>query len=617
MPEKLALPFDRFQNDQVIRDGTLVHGVIESGAPPAQLAVEPAGAPPSRPMLEPTPTVLASAAPVDELGGARAIEVAALLGDSVIAVKHCIDPRSGKVMPATWGVLAAGVACLLASALGFAASVSTAADNERRLDAWLGAGKPARAFRPVELGAGIDWLAFGGLALGLAGLTAGLARARRERIHPYYRIGTAPGVELAVENAPSTAFPLIAPSGDDFVFNYSAGIDGELIVGGAAIPLAELAVAGRSRPSAAIAGAIEVPIPPAARIRARAGQTTFVISAVPRPRRHAAPLLAGLDRRALSYFAGSLAVHLAVLALLQLLPLEAYGINLTLDGSETARTRSGTVARIEAPPEKLRDPGGGSSDGAEAASMALPSGAAGHPDAAQSDGRMRVARTQDRPQLSREQAIERARHEGILGSDALLAGIQALAAHDPFTSGFDDEHVHGRVAGGDGGAWGPFGAGRHGAFAGGGCTEEPCGTIGTGRYLTINTGARTGDSFWFPGGRGPGGSGRNPILPRIGEPTTIGPSYDKAIVRRYIRRHIDEIGYCYDKQLLARPGIQGAITVTFLISPVGNVQSASATGFDGEVARCLAAVIRNIDFPAPRDGGVQVSYPFHFRAPAP
>jgi hypothetical protein len=465
-------------------------------------------------------------------------------------------------MPATWGVLAAGIACLLASAIGFAASVSTAADNERRLDAWLGSGKPARAFRPAQLGAGVDWLAFGGLALGLAGLTLGLARARRERIDPYYRIGTAPGVELAVENAPSAAFPLIAPSGDDFVFNYSAGIEGELIVGGASTPLAQLAAAGRSRPSAVVAGAVEVPIPPAARISARAGQIAFVISAVPRPRRHATPLFAGLDRRALSYAAGSLAVHLAVLALLQLIPPEAYGINLALDGSENPGTRSGIIARIEPPPDESRDPGGGSSDGAPAASMELPSGAAGHPEATQSDGRMRVARTQDRPQLSREQAIERAQREGILGSDALLAGIQALAAHDPLSSGFNDDH------------------------------------------------------FW-PGGRGPGGTGRNPILPRIGEPTTSGPSYDKSIVRRYIRRHIDEIGYCYDKQLLARPGIQGAVTVTFLISPVGNVQSASATGFDGEVASCLAAVIRNIDFPAPRDGGVQVSYPFHFRAPAP
>src|SRR5262249_27825564 len=155
-----------------------------------------------------------------------------------------------------------------------------------------------------------DWMAFGGLALGLVGLTAGLARARREKQSPFFRIGTAPGVEQPVEHAPSPAFPLVAPSGDDFVFNFGAGIDGELIVDGRATPLAELAATGRAHPSTQTAGAIEVPIPANAKIRARAGQTTFLVSAVARPRRQATPFFANFESRALAYFAGSLAVHL-------------------------------------------------------------------------------------------------------------------------------------------------------------------------------------------------------------------------------------------------------------------------------------------------------------------
>jgi len=57
--------------------------------------------------------------------------------------------------------------------------------------------------------------------------------------------------------------------------------------------------------------------------------------------------------------------------------------------------------------------------------------------------------------------------------------------------------------------------------------------------------------------------------------------------------------------------------VTFMISAAGAVQSTSATGFDPEVASCLAGVIKAIEFPATPDGtGVQVNYPFHFHAPS-
>src|SRR5699024_5039476 len=141
-------------------------------APPAPLATSPLGA-----------------ALADDEPGARAIEIAAMLGDSVVDVKHCMDPRSGKVTPATWGFLAGGLACLLASATAFYVSVDTAAANREGLARHVAAKKPAYSFRPDTVGAGTSGLAFGGLALGLLGMTAGLARARRERQSPYYRIG--------------------------------------------------------------------------------------------------------------------------------------------------------------------------------------------------------------------------------------------------------------------------------------------------------------------------------------------------------------------------------------------------------------------------------------------
>src|SRR5882672_739951 len=291
---------------------TAVTAAGSTAAPPASGASGLAAAPPPAPAIAATVGATAEslagvalpvALPADpraqlaeaagDPGAAAAIEVAAMLGDSVVGVKHCIDPRGGKIAPATWGLVAGGAVCLLASAIAFCASVKTAADNHDRLDAWTRiAHRPAYAFRPARLGPAVDWVAFGGFGLAIVGLGLGIARMRRERVSPYYRIGTAPGVELAIEGAPAPAFPLIAPSGDDFVFQFAPGIDGELLQGGRAISLPELVAAGRARPSASTPGAFALAIPRHARIRARAGRATFQIAAVSRPRRHATPLLA-------------------------------------------------------------------------------------------------------------------------------------------------------------------------------------------------------------------------------------------------------------------------------------------------------------------------------------
>jgi len=51
--------------------------------------------------------------------------------------------------------------------------------------------KPAYSFRPIATTTGLDFVAFGGLAFGLLGMTAGLVRMRNEKKSPFYRVGTA------------------------------------------------------------------------------------------------------------------------------------------------------------------------------------------------------------------------------------------------------------------------------------------------------------------------------------------------------------------------------------------------------------------------------------------
>jgi hypothetical protein len=563
----------------------------------------------------PSPLAFQAAASdlVDERG-AKAVEVAAMLGDSVVGVKHCMDPRAGKITTATWAFAAGGLACLLASATAFYVSIDTAARNKSAFEYHTRVQhKPAFAFRPREVGAPVSGLAFGGLALGLAASVTALVRARSERKSPFYRIGTAPGVEQPVEGAPSESFPLVAPSGDDFVFNYGAGMEGELIVDGRSTSLAELAATGRARPSATAVGAVEIPIPQAAKIRARAGQTTFLVSAVAKPKQQRASMLAMLEGRPLKYAAGSLVAHLGIVLLLSQVGEDAAGVAITMESRETLGTLAKLNAVEDAPkpdPEEGND-GETKGDKTEEVAMAMPDeeGRSGDPKHPSDQSQIRVKDNKTEPQITREQAVEAARQAGIMGSTRLRDSISSLSGVEGITSGFDGESVFGAFDGVEGAGRGTFGTGRSGDGIGGGCFNPPCGIIIGGRYGTIPTGKLAGDGYRT--GRPPGLRDHIAASPILTGPKEVsGGTLDKSIIKRYIKRNEQAIGYCYEKELLARPGLAGTVSIQFLISTSGGGQ-----GFDDNVTSCVANVIKNIAFPAPKDGlSVTVNYPFTFRA---
>jgi hypothetical protein len=98
---------------------------------------------------------------------------------------------------------------------------------------------------------------------------------------------------------------------------------------------------------------------------------------------------------------------------------------------------------------------------------------------------------------------------------------------------------------------------------------------------------------------------------KLGQPAVKG-DLDQAIVRRCIKRRTQSLVYCYEKELLARPGLAGTITAQFEIDAEGNVAKSSATGFDSDLSSCVAAVIRAGKFPKHRSGAVEVSYPLTF-----
>ncbi len=136
------------------------------------------------------------------------------------------------------------------------------------------------------------------------------------------------------------------------------------------------------------------------------------------------------------------------------------------------------------------------------------------------------------------------------------------------------------------------------------------GALGTGRYGTIGHGSGSGSGYGS-------GSGR-PVPPQVrpGNAATYG-SLDKNLIRRYIRRSLAQVRFCYEKRLIDHPDLTGTVKVDFRIGPNGSVISSVARGMDKTVSDCVARVIRGLRFPAPKGGGVvDVHYPFTFK-PAP
>jgi hypothetical protein len=113
-----------------------------------------------------------------------------------------------------------------------------------------------------------------------------------------------------------------------------------------------------------------------------------------------------------------------------------------------------------------------------------------------------------------------------------------------------------------------------------------------------------------------GGSmyGHNAKVPqvRIGQPNTVG-DLDKAIIRRYIKRNIQKITYCYEKELTAKKDLEGTVVAEFVIDSNGHVVQAKGSGMNDRAADCIADVIHRIEFPKPKGGIVKVTYPFTFR----
>ena len=91
---------------------------------------------------------------------------------------------------------------------------------------------------------------------------------------------------------------------------------------------------------------------------------------------------------------------------------------------------------------------------------------------------------------------------------------------------------------------------------------------------------------------------------------------DKETVKKYIRKQLAGIKWCYQKAYQRNNKIEGKVTVSFIISATGKViksQVASSTLGDKPLEACIEEKVLRWRFPEPKGGIVKVKYPFVLR----
>jgi hypothetical protein len=100
------------------------------------------------------------------------------------------------------------------------------------------------------------------------------------------------------------------------------------------------------------------------------------------------------------------------------------------------------------------------------------------------------------------------------------------------------------------------------------------------------------------------------------DPTPVLGALDRSLIDEVIKRHMNQIRYCYQRSLVRSPQLAGSVKIRFVIERDGRVSSAATretTMNAPEVETCIEGRFTKMLFPAPKnEGTVIVSYPFVF-----
>ena len=106
--------------------------------------------------------------------------------------------------------------------------------------------------------------------------------------------------------------------------------------------------------------------------------------------------------------------------------------------------------------------------------------------------------------------------------------------------------------------------------------------------------------------------------PKAGPGHSQEPGRKREDIQTIVMSRRDEARACYDKGLKDHPGIEGDLTVKFVIDPQGavtdaSVDSSKSTIIEPGVGACIVDIIKKIKF-APSKGGFETraNYPYNF-----
>jgi outer membrane biosynthesis protein TonB len=170
------------------------------------------------------------------------------------------------------------------------------------------------------------------------------------------------------------------------------------------------------------------------------------------------------------------------------------------------------------------------------------------------------------------------------------------------------------------GSSGGVGDGRGAGFGDGIITGSRNGTVETAKMINnvgSLTGVTNGAITSSKGSEGLSTKG-SVIVAGVPDDTVVLGSMDPDSIRRKLLEHLSEFRYCYQSELDEKKSkdVSGVVHLNFNIGPEGDVQRAnvsSNSGITSTVKSCVAGVLRDIEFPKPRGGGVvEVKQPMNF-----
>jgi hypothetical protein len=125
----------------------------------------------------------------------------------------------------------------------------------------------------------------------------------------------------------------------------------------------------------------------------------------------------------------------------------------------------------------------------------------------------------------------------------------------------------------------------------------------------------SGASGYGSGGGNFGAKGEGGIGTVGGDPIILG-ALDRSLIDEVIKRHMNQIRYCYQRELTKNPALGGKVVIKFTIAKDGTVSQASTkstTMSNSAVENCIVSRFMRMQFPEPKGGGIViVSYPFLF-----